>query len=74
KLSQSKQAANGELERGYSQWKKDVNPEMSPGVTQVSPFEVPAIDALMIEQAIMEKTDAKPPVPSGAVTQVGIDY
>lgn len=74
KLSQSRQAANRELERGYSQWQKNVNPEMSPGVTQVTPFEAPAIDALMIEQAIMEKTDAKPLVPSGAVTQVDFDY
>lgn len=73
KLSQSKAVNNGELRRGYSQWKKKVDSENSLDVTQVLPVGAPFIDALMIEQAIMEKIGAEL-LPSGTVTQVNLDY
>ena len=73
KLSQSKAVNDTELKRGYSQWKKNVDLENSPAVTQVLPVEAPVIDALMIEQAIMEKIGTEL-VPSGTVTQVNLDY
>jgi len=72
--SQSEEATDKDLKRGYSQWQKETDREVSPGVTQVSPVEAPVIDALMIEQAIMEKIGADLPAPSGTVTQVGILY
>jgi len=74
KLSQSKEATDKELNRGYSQWKKSSEPEQSPGVTQLTPFKTPIIDALMIEQAIMEKIGTAPLVPSATVSQVDINY
>ena len=72
--SQSKEAADKDLNRGYSQWKKSSEPERSPGVTQLTPFKTPVIDALMIEQAIMEKIGAAPLVPSATVSQVDVNY
>ena len=74
KLSQSKEAADNDLNRGYSQWKKSSEPEHSPGVTQATPVKTHVIDALMIEQAIMEKIGTEPFVPSGTVSQVDISY
>jgi hypothetical protein len=72
KLSQKK-TADGDLKRGYSQWKQPPQkPEASPDVTQVTPIQAPTIDALMIEQAIMEKIGVEPTIPSGSVTQVDI--
>ncbi len=74
KLSQSKEATDNDLNRGYSQWKKSSEPEHSPGVTQATPVKTHVIDALMIEQAIMEKIGTEPFVPSGTVSQVDISY
>ena len=48
--------------------------ENSLGLTHVMPAEAPVIDALMIEQAIMEKIGTELLTPSGTVTQVNIDY
>ncbi|GEM_PF-2939009 len=73
KVSQLKATDDSELKHGYSQWKKSSDAENSPGVTQVIPVETPVIDALMIEQAIMEKIGTKL-VPSGTVTQANLDY
>ncbi len=53
---------------------KSANYETSPGVTQIIPTMVPVIDALMIEQAIMDKIGAKPQAPSATVSQVDKDY
>ncbi len=72
--SQSKEAADKDLNRGYSQWIKSSEPEQSPGVTQLTPFKALVIDALMIEQAIMEKIGAAPLVPSATVSQVDVNY
>ena len=72
--SQSEESTDRDLKRGYSQWLKETDHEVSPGVTQVWPVEAPVIDALMIEQAIMEKIGTELPAPSGTVTQVGIIY
>ena len=41
---------------------------------RMKPFLAVLIQDFCIEQAIMEKTDAKPLVPSGSVTQVDADY
>jgi hypothetical protein len=73
KLSQAKAVNESDLKRGYSQWKKNIDLGKSPGVTQVLPVEAPVIDALMIEQAIMEKIGTEL-LPSGTVTQVNLDY
>jgi len=72
--SQTKDAADKDLNRGYSQWRKSSEPGQSPGVTQVTPFKAPFIDALMIEQAIMEKIGSEPVAPSATVSQVDIGY
>jgi len=72
--SQSEEATETDLKRGYSQWQKDIDHELSPGVTLASPVGAHVIDALMIEQAIMEKIGADLPAPSGTVTQVGSIY
>ena len=72
--SRSEEATDKDLKRGYSQWQKEVDHKFSPGVTQASPVGPPVIDALMIEQAIMEKIGADLPAPSGTVTQIGIIY
>ena len=73
--SRAVEATDKDLQRGYSQWKKVDDPETSPGVTQVGPAESQfIIDALMIEQAIMEKVGTDPPVPSGSVSQADAKY
>jgi hypothetical protein len=72
KLSQSKASADGDLKRGYSQSQKSRDSEMSPDITQVSPAQSPVIDALMIEQAIMEKIGVVPTAVSGSVTLVDL--
>jgi hypothetical protein len=72
--SQSKQTTDSDLKRGYSQWQKNTDPEMAPGVTQIMPFKAPFIDALMIEQAIMEKIGAAPLAPSGTVSLADVGY
>ncbi|MCK4508573.1 MAG: OmpA family protein [Desulfuromonadales bacterium] len=72
--SQSQEAADSDLQRGYSQWQKSADPEIAPGVTQITPFKAPFIDALMIEQAIMEKIGVEPLVPSATVSRVDVDY
>ncbi len=71
-LTQSKKA-DDELKRGYSQVKEAADLEEAPGVTMVVP-QAPVIDALMIEQAIMEKIGIEPTVPSGAVSQIDVSY
>ena len=68
KLSQSKDSVEGDLKRGYSQSQKSRDAETSPDITQVSPVQSPVIDALMIEQAIMEKIGVEPTAASGSVT------
>lgn len=50
------------------------DPSVSPGISQSSGAEAPIIDALTIEQAIMEKIGAVQPKPSGAVSRVDVDY
>lgn len=45
-----------------------------PMVTAVEPAKEPMIDALAIEQAIMEKIGAEPAQPSGTVSQVDKNY
>jgi len=72
--SQSEEAIDKDLKRGYSLWQKDTDHELSPGVTLVSPVDTHVIDALMIEQAIMDKIGAALPAPSGTVTQIGTIY
>lgn len=72
--SQSEEATDKDLKRGYSQWQKEVDHKLSPGVSLASPVGAPVIDALMIEQAIMEKIGADLPAPSGTVTQIGVIY
>ena len=72
KLSQSKDSVDGDLKRGYSQSQKSRDTEMSPDVTQVSPAQSPVIDALMIEQAIMEKIGVEPTAVPRSVTLVDL--
>ena len=72
KLSQSKDTVDGDLKRGYSQLQKSRDAEMSPDLTQVSPAQSPVIDALMIEQAIMEKIGVEPTAASRSVTLVDL--
>jgi hypothetical protein len=72
KLSQSKDSVDGDLKRGYSQSQKSRDAEMSPDVTQVSPAQSPVIDALMIEQAIMEKIGVEPTAVPRSVTLVDL--
>ncbi len=72
--SQSEKAVDSDLKRGYSQWQKNADPELTPGVTKVTPVGVPYIDALMIEQAIMDKIGAELPVPADAVSQLDVSY
>ncbi len=72
KLSQSKASADGDLKRGYSQFQKSRDTEISPDVTQILPAHSPVIDALMIEQAIMEKIGVEPTAASGSVTLVDL--
>ena len=72
KLSQAKESADGDLKRGYSQFQKSRDAEMSPDLTQASPAQSPVIDALMIEQAIMEKIGVKPTAVSESVTLVDL--
>jgi len=72
KLSQSKDSADGDLKRGYSQLQKSRDREISPDLTQVSPAQSPVIDALMIEQAIMEKIGVEPTAASRSVTLVDL--
>ena len=72
--SQSRKAADSDLPRDYSQLEKNAGLETSPGVTQVMPAKAPYIDALMIEQIIMEKIGAETPPPSGAVSQLSAAY
>lgn len=74
KLSRAKNIADDDLKRGYSKLQKSRGGEGSPGVTMVEPVQAPVIDALMIEQAIMEKIGVAPATPSGSVTQVSLDY
>jgi len=50
------------------------DPEVSANFSQGSLPEEPVIDAIAIEQAIMEKIGAEPPPPSGAVSQLGTRY
>ena len=69
-----KEAADKDLNRGYSQWGKSSESEQSPGVTQLTPVKAFTIDALMIEQAIMEKIGVEPLAPSGAVSQLDNNY
>jgi len=72
KLSQSKDTVDGDLKRGYSQLQKSRDAEISPDLTQVSPAQSPVIDALMIEQAIMEKIGVEPTAVSASVSQVDL--
>jgi len=72
KLSQSKDTVDGDLKRGYSQLQKSRDAEISPDLTQVSPAQSPVIDALMIEQAIMEKIGVEPTAASRSVTLVDL--
>jgi hypothetical protein len=72
KLSQSKDSVDGDLKRGYSQFQKSRDTEISPDVTQFLPAQSPVIDALMIEQAIMEKIGVEPTAASGSVTLVDL--
>lgn len=53
--------------------KKFSLPIIAPGISKVTADE-PIIDALTIEQAIMEKIGAVAPPPTGAVSQVGANY
>jgi hypothetical protein len=71
-LTQSRKV-DDELKRGYSQSRAAAALDEAPGMTIVVP-QAPVIDALMIEQAIMEKIGAKPTVPSGSVTQIDVSY
>jgi hypothetical protein len=71
-LTQSEKA-DDELKRGYSQIREAAALDEAPGVTMVVP-QAPVIDALMIEQAIMEKIGVKPTVPSGSVSQIDVSY
>ena len=73
KLSQSKDTVDGDLKRGYSQLQKSRDAEISPDLTQVSPAQSPVIDALMIEQAIMEKIGVEPTAASRSVTLVDLE-
>lgn len=72
-LTQSKESDDG-LQGGYSQSEKGTMPESAPGVTMFMPAQSPVIDALMIEQAIMEKIGAEPTEPSAAVSRVDLNY
>jgi hypothetical protein len=72
KLSQLKDSVDGDLKRGYSQFQKSRDTEISPDVTQFLPAQSPVIDALMIEQAIMEKIGVEPTAASGSVTLVDL--
>ena len=72
-LTQSKKS-DDELQRGYSQVEKVTIPDSAPGVTMLMPIQPPAIDALMIEQAIMEKIGVEPTEPSGTVSQIDLNY
>lgn len=74
KLSQAKENVESDLKRGYSQWNKDSTTDPAPGVTQTAPFQPFLIDALAIEQAIMEKIGTATPTSSGEVSQVGVSY
>ena len=71
-LTQSKQA-DDELQGGYSQIREAAALDEAPGLTMVVP-QAPVIDALMIEQAIMEKIGVKPTIPSGSVSQIDVSY
>jgi hypothetical protein len=77
--SRTKPAETEELQRGYSrtvpttgnrQWQKAevVTPGDAPELSQVEP---PTIDALMIEQAIMEKIGTTAIESAGVLSQVG---
>lgn len=68
KLSKAKESADADLKRGYSQFQRSRDAEMSPDLTQLTP--VPVIDALMIEQAIMEKIGVEPTAVSASVSLV----
>jgi len=72
RLSKSKDSVDSDLKRGYSQFQKSRDEEVSPDVTQVSPEQLPVIDALMIEQAIMEKIGVEPTVASESITLVDL--
>jgi hypothetical protein len=74
KLSQSKTTADSKSKRSLSQLKKSVDSDSSLDVTQLLPVATPVIDALMIEQAIMEKIGAELPAPSGTVSKLSIDH
>ena len=74
KLSQSKTTADSKPKRSLSQLKKSVDSDSSLDVTQILPVAAPVIDALMIEQAIMEKIGAELPAPSGTVSKLSIDH
>ncbi len=73
-VTQWKKSTDPETTPGVTQWKKSTDPETTPGVTQITPVQPPVIDALSIEQAIMEKIGAKPAAPSGEVSQVSNNY
>jgi hypothetical protein len=74
KLSQAKTTADSKTKRSLSQLKKSVDSDSSLDVTQILPVAAPVIDALMIEQAIMEKIGAELPAPSGTVSKLSIDH
>jgi hypothetical protein len=74
KLSQSKTTADSKPKRSLSQLKKSVDSDSSFDVSQILPVADPVIDALMIEQAIMEKIGAELPAPSGTVSKLSIDH
>lgn len=74
KLSQSQQQTDEAEKRRFTRLQKTPEPQASPDLSQVMPLEPPVIDALMIEQAIMEKIGAETPAPTAAVSQVSTLY
>lgn len=89
KLGKAPKTRDNELQQGLTRWIESINSEKAPGVSSLSPASkisvdgdapdvtmilpgerAPLIDALMIEQAIMEKLGVEPTTPTGSVTQV----
>ena len=74
KLSRTKTTADSKPKRSLSQLKKSIDSDSSLDVTQILPVAAPVIDALMIEQAIMEKIGTELLAPSGTVSKLSIDH
>jgi len=61
-------------DKQFADERKKYAPEFSPSISRIPPPQDFIIDALAIEQAIMEKIGAEPSIPSDAVSQIGLNF